>query len=124
MDQAYLESFVAGLCSGSDKVDHLDPPLRMMEVERIQKRFGFKFPTDLRALLEYALPVGKQWPNWREESSQELQKRLARPWDGIRFDVIHNGFWPPVWGSKPPDEPARLYLVNQMAESAPPLIPI
>ena len=36
------------------------------ELRLVEESFGFQFPPDLKALLMFALPTGKGWPNWRD----------------------------------------------------------
>ncbi len=75
IDTAYLENFAAAL-RNHEQVDRLDTGLSDSEIEAIQGRFGFTFPPDLRAVLQFAVPVGKQFPSWRNGSNQELISKL------------------------------------------------
>lgn len=106
-----------------------DQGLRDDEVLKIESRFGFQFPPDLRLLLQTALPVSPGFVHWRyalndEQESEQLRRRIAQPVEGILFDIKHNDFWFAGLGEKPaaPEEKtetARRYLVN-----CPKLIPI
>ena len=102
----------------------LDNGLTDAEISKVEGTFGFRFPPDLRELLQHALPVSPGFPNWRDEPESSLKDRLAGPVDGICFDVVHNDFWMEEWGSKPPDTPTALYIVRQAIAKVPVLIPI
>lgn len=94
------------------------------EVDQVQKRFGFRFPPDLRALLQYALPVSPEFPNWRDESEESLRRRLEWPRDGIFFDIEHNGFWLEEWGPQPGELSRALERAKHEIAKAPVLIPV
>ena len=64
----------------------LEPGLTDEEVERIENTFAFRFPPDLRALLQTALPVGAHFRDWRHAPQKELQERLNWPLEGMCFD--------------------------------------
>ena len=63
-----------------------DPGLTDLEVEATEEKFNFRFPPDLRAFLQTALPAGKSFPNWRSGDETEIQERLSQPLDGCLFD--------------------------------------
>jgi hypothetical protein len=94
------------------------------EIARAEKRFGFTFPDDLRALLMFALPAGLRFPNWRNLDDPELARSLSWPLEGIWFDVQNNQFWPSEWGAKPDNEAAAYEELRRRVTSAPRLIPI
>lgn len=72
------------------------------ELDEIEARFDFEFAADHRIFLGNGLPVGVQWPNWRDLSG-DLRDRLDRPIRGVMFDVEYNDFWHPGWGPRPLD---------------------
>src|SRR5436305_11101499 len=78
--------------------ERLDAGLDDSEIEAIQRRFGFTYPPDLRAVLRFAQPIGRHFPNWRGDSDEQLLVRLNAPLEGILFDVDHNGIWPAECG--------------------------
>lgn len=94
------------------------------EVSRVESIFTFRFPPDLRELLQYALPVSPRFPDWRNESGTSLKDRLDWPADGICFDIENNDFWWEEWGPKPLDTPSALNVARQAIAKAPVLIPI
>lgn len=106
-----------------------DQGLRDDEVLKIESRFGFQFPPDLRLLLQTALPVSPGFVHWRyalndEQEAERLRRWIAQPVEGIMYDIKHNDFWFSGWGEKPaaPEEKtetARRHLVN-----CPTLIPV
>jgi hypothetical protein len=122
IDTAYLETFAATLRSLLDV--RLDPGLTDSEVAAAEDRYGFVFPPDLRAVLQFALPVGDKFPDWRNGSEEDLMIRMDLPLHGILFDVEHGEIWPADWGPKPADEQGRFEKVKSLIDSAPRLIPI
>ncbi len=79
----------------------LAPGLTPAEISAVQGRHRFVFPPDLRRLLELALPVGDQWPDWRNGEPDMLKREVAWPTEGILFDVERAGFWHPDWPPRP-----------------------
>src|SRR4051794_40981771 len=65
----------------------LDSGLSDAEVERTEQQFDFRFPPDLRAFLQAALPRGAQFPDWRSGDAGRLRDWLDVPRRGILFDV-------------------------------------
>lgn len=101
-----------------------EPGLSRDEILAIEDSYGVRFPADLRAFLEYALPVSNGWVNWRGESPQVVQERLDWPSEGICFDIEHNGFWWEGWGPSPPSLAEACAVARHALASAPRLIPI
>ncbi len=101
-----------------------DDPLTDREIDQTEKTFGFRFPVDLRAFLQTALPVSPKFPDWRKASKDELRDRLGRPLEGVLFDVEHNRFWLREWGARPDDLQVALEHVRQRVAKAPKLIPV
>ena len=71
-------------------MERFDPGLTDAEIESVQRKCGLIFPPDLRAFLQFALPVGIQFPNWREGPDEELLRRLGWPLHSFWFDVQNN----------------------------------
>ena len=94
------------------------------EVERAESTFSFRFPPDLRAFLQTALPFGRQFPDWRSGDEAGLRDWLGRPLDGVLFDVEFNGFWLPEWGDRPAALDDALAAARRLVEAAPKLIPV
>lgn len=101
-----------------------DRGLADSEVEACEREFGIRFPPDLRDFLGCALPVSDRFPDWRNAARADLRAWLDLPVEGILFDVEHNGFWLPEWGSRPADFPAASRLVRALVAQAPKLIPV
>ena len=93
------------------------------EVVRAEGTFGFRFPPDLRAFLQSALPRGPDFPNWRSGNEAQLREWLDQPREGILFDIEH-GFWLPEWGERPAALADALEAGSNLVRSAPKLIPI
>jgi hypothetical protein len=105
------------------------PGLSDEEVGEVEMRFSFRFPPDLRFLLQHILPVsqgppGRSWVNWREEPEDAIRTRLDWPAEGICFDIEHNGFWMDEWGPRPANLEEAFLIARQEVEQAPTLIPI
>lgn len=108
MDRAYMEALVAAL---RGRVT-FEAGLTDAEVDAAERRYGIRFPPDLRALLQFALPVSAEFPNWRTGveggSTLTIEESLRWPAEGIAFDV-EQGRWNAAWGS---------------VEQAPKLVPV
>jgi len=101
------------------------------EVEAVQGRFGFRFPPDLRAFLQTALPIqisarsgNDAFPNWRDESPARTRARLHWPFEGIAFDIEQNAFWWKEWGPRPARLEDALAVARRHVNEAPMLIPV
>jgi hypothetical protein len=94
------------------------------EIAAVEKEFGFLFPPDLREFLSHALPVSVGWLDWRHEKRSEIKRRLEWPYEGICFDIQHNGFWLNSWGPKPATLLEAFAVARAAVDSAPRLIPI
>jgi len=94
------------------------------EVTAAESRYRFRFPPDLRALLQTALPNGEQFPNWRSGNEAALRDWLDLPRRGILFDVEHNGFWLEEWRPRPASLEQAQQIVNGLLAQAPRLIPV
>ncbi|OJT19145.1 hypothetical protein BO221_37225 [Archangium sp. Cb G35] len=102
-----------------------EPGLTDAEVAATEARFGFRFPPDLRAFLQTALPRGKNFPDWRSGGESALRDWLDRPRQGLLFDVQHNGIWlKEEWGPKPRTLDDALRVASERIAAAPKLIPI
>ena len=82
------------------------------------------FPSDLCELLAETLPVGRQFPDWRSRPREAMDGFRTNLIEGIHFDVLENGFWPPAWGERPSDASDSLEVVARYVNDAPALIPL
>jgi hypothetical protein len=121
MDPTYMEAVMATLRAKSVP---LERGLTDQEVSLTEDLFGFVFPPDLKALLQFALPVGEHFPDWRNGSKEKLRERLAWPSEGLRFDVEQNALWLPDWGPKPEALNEALAVARSEVAAAPILIPV
>lgn len=94
------------------------------EVAAAEGRFGFRFPPDLRAFLQTALPLGERFPNWRSGNEADLREWLDMPRQGILFDIEHNGFWLDEWRPRPVALADAKRAASELVAGAPKLIPI
>lgn len=101
-----------------------EPGLSDAEVAAVESRFGFRFPPDLRAFLQTALPRGEHFPDWRSGEEAALRQWLDIPREGVLFDVEHNGFWLPEWGTRPESLEQALHFASELVLAAPKLIPV
>lgn len=93
------------------------------ELATIEKAFAIQIPPDLGALLQYAVPAGDKFPDWRGPIDQ-IEKLLSWPLDGLLFDVERNNFWAPSWGPRPPELNEALAVARKAVASAPKLVPV
>lgn len=121
MDKGHWSELAALL-----QVGHLpfDPGLTNEEVEGVEKKFGFRFPPDLRDFLQTVMPVQIEFHDWRSKDEAELRKILNWPLEGCLFDVEHNVFWLPEWGPRPELLGDALKIATVKITEAPRLIPI
>lgn len=126
IDQLRGTAYQFGLITPGSPVHRIefDDGLTDAEAVATETRFSFRFPPDLRAFLQTALPRGPQFPDWRSGDESLLRDWLNRPRDGILFDVEHSGFWLEEWGPRPRSLEAAHRVVNELVTAAPKLIPI
>ena len=99
------------------------PGLTDKEVTRTEALYGFRFPPDLRQLLQYALPISEGFINWRDAKEEELGWRVEEPFLGL-LNAVENSFWVRHWGVQPERLADRLRLAQAHMRTAPRLIPI
>jgi hypothetical protein len=121
MDEVYLANLINEL---SQKGINFAPGLTDEEIAQVETTYNFRFPPDLKAFLQHTLPISKGFPNWREDSEQELRGRLDWPLDGILFDIEHNSFWMEDWGEKPSKLKDAFEIARKEVAKVPRLIPI
>jgi len=115
-----------GIINSNTKTHRIEfaPGLTDSEVHTVESRFGFRFPPDLRAFLQTALPRGPRFPDWRSGDHAELCEWLDLPRQGVLFDVEHNGFWLDEWGPRPINMRDTLAQATELIRAAPRLLPI
>lgn len=116
-----VEDVVARL---EDAGVRLDRGLTEADVKRVEKKFGFAFGPDHRALLRTALPLGDAWLNWRHATPAKIRERLQAPIEGVVFDVLHKDFWATAWGARPDDQKAAERTAREQLSAVPVLIPL
>lgn len=121
MDRNYLHSAVDHLRT---RGIHFAPGLTDRQLATVESMHGFRFPPDLRAFLEYALPTGERFPDWRDPESMLIRNALEWPSEGICFDIEHNGFWLAEWGQRPDSLEMAWGRAREAVRAAPFLIPI
>ncbi|MFI5527644.1 hypothetical protein ACIA8O_03705 [Kitasatospora sp. NPDC051853] len=103
----------------------LAPGLSERELDAVEERFGFRFAADHRMFLRAGLPLGRSWPDWRdEEAADKLRGRLGWPVEGTLFDVGHNSFWHPLWGERPEESEEAVRIAEAFLADAPQLVPV
>jgi hypothetical protein len=100
------------------------PGLSLSQLTAAENRVGCRFPPDLRWFLQIALPIGDDWPDWRDPDSPFIADRLDWPARGMAFDIEHNAFWWPAWGSRPVDLDEAIAVARAHLQTVPRLIPI
>jgi len=103
--------------------------LSAMEATRAEQRFGFVFPEDLRELLSHFLPVGEDFPNWRNLDDPLLLEMMDRPlegvWNTVRYPFENaGGIWNLSWGPRPTDLERATHHMRAVLARAPKLIQI
>ncbi len=101
-----------------------DIGLTNAEIATTEDRFALRFPPDLRAFLQTALPSGERFPNWRSGKEPALREWLDLPRQGILFDIEHNEFWLEEWGPRPQSVAGAKRVASELIAAAPKLIPI
>ncbi len=121
MDLRYIRSLI----------DHLDAQgilfergLTDDEVDEVESTYAFRFPPDLRKLLQQALPASERFPNWRRGPAAALRDSLDWPARSMLLDVREKNFWQPSWGPRPEDTQEAVAVVRSKLRAAPPLVPI
>jgi hypothetical protein len=100
------------------------PGLTRPELEHAQEEAGAAFPPDLVDFLAECLPVGRGFPDWKNNAASEMRDWRAWLLKGFVFDLEHNATWPDEWGARPDDPDARRARVAEILDDAPRLIPI
>jgi hypothetical protein len=93
------------------------------ELTAAEESFGFRFPPDLRELLARMIPVGEEFPDWRNHS-RELLDWLDEPIEAICDDVEDEAFWHAGWGERPADVDDAIEEARSLLTRQPQLIPI
>lgn len=101
-----------------------DKGLSDYEIEEIEARYKFRFPPDLKEFLQFALPVGEKWVDWRTNNEEEIKSRFDWSYEGICFDIEHNNFWLEEWGIQPTNLADAFEVAKTEIAKAPKLIPI
>ena len=126
VDQLRGAEYRFGLLTRDTPVHRIqfDAGLTDAEIAAAQTRFGFRFPPDLRAFLQTALPRGPRFPDWRCGEEPGIRELLELPRQGILFDIEHNQFWLEEWGPRPPSLDEACRIASELVAAAPKLIPI
>ena len=112
------------------------PGLTDAEFDRIENEFGFEFADDHRAFLAEKLPLNRPfvpepgvvhmwqrpWPDWRDPDS--VRDQLARPVEGVLFDVEHNKMWHKSWGERPAAMAEAIEVAREHLATVPQLVPV
>jgi hypothetical protein len=102
----------------------LGPGLTGDQLLQIEADFGFTFDKDHRELLSLATPLFDAWPNWLGGMTEQMQRALAWPIDGVLWDAHHNDFWPKAWGRKPKNASELDAAILKQLAHVPRLIPL
>jgi hypothetical protein len=95
-----------------------------VEIAATERKYGFRFPPDLRALLQTALLSEIGFPDWRSGNEDDLRAWLRWPAEGMCFDVEYSNFWLPEWGPRPAGLPDAFRICHEQVARAPVLIPL
>ena len=100
------------------------PGLTEAEIAGVEHEFGFSFADDHRAFLAERLPTGRGWPDWRDGDRDQLREKLARPVEGVLFDVAERGFWYEGWGRQPAGAGEAVTVARRFLMTVPRLVPV
>jgi hypothetical protein len=112
------------------------PGLTDNEIESIEHTCAFAFPPDLRAFLQYALPIEHQrgtstgrFPDWRGDLGEILsyvEMMTLGIADYLRgsYDLRGEIIWCDLWGERPSDIDQAVKRLRELIEQAPKLIPV
>jgi len=103
------------------------PGMSKLEIENIEQLCGIRFPDDLRALYQTAVPVGEEFYDWTDASPENvwyLKKMIGDPARSSIFDVENCKCWMDEWGEKPADYDTRQAILMEHLSAAPKMIPI
>ena len=111
------------------------PGLTDQEIHLAENRWNFRFPPDLRAFLQIALPAPREshhiehkaFPNWRSTDQEDIlyiQYRMNWPLDTILWDVEYNAYWMDGWGARPEDSEEARKITTHQIQNAARLIPV
>ena len=126
VEQLHGAAYQFGVVSANSPVYRVEfgAGLSDAEVAAAESRFALRFPPDLRAFLQTALPQGPQFPDWRAGDELALREWLDRPRQGVLLDIEQGGFWLAEGGPRPPSMAEALRLAGELIAAAPRLIPI
>ncbi|MFD7559734.1 hypothetical protein ACFV9E_35090 [Streptomyces sp. NPDC059835] len=103
----------------------IGPGLDERELDAVEARFDFAFSADHRVFLAAGLPHGSPgWPDWRDGDPEDLAEWLARPVEGVLFDVERNGFWHPAWPPRQAITSHPLEVARRELATVPQLVPV
>ncbi len=128
MNPVDLDTLIAQLASWGII---LESGLSNYEINQIEQEGEFRFPPDLRLLLQRVLPIEdnrgyRNFPNWRAEGGKLIEKHQEFLLDGIIFDVTQQKipYWLETWGEMPTNMDDAVEIVKQLFSAAPRLIPV
>ena len=101
--------------------------MRESEIAATQDFYEIVFPPDLKNLLMSFMPIGENFYEWNDYSSQNVEyikSMLYWPIHGVLFDVERNNLWLKAWGGKPNKLNRQIEHVRKYMERVPKLIPI
>ena len=104
----------------------LEKGLTQEEIELAEKIYDIKFPKSLSEFLMTALPVSKDFYNWRnmEESNVRFIKQMIELPKMNIYNEADEIYWNDEWGEEPENIIEFITLVREKLVNAPKLIPI
>lgn len=108
---------------------YFDSGLTNDEVSKVEIKFDFKFPPDLKLFLQTGLPISENFVNWRfglksKDEANKINSRLEWPLEGMLFDIRFNEYWGESWEEKPIKYQKKVLIAKRHYKTYPKLIPI
>ena len=98
-------------------------------IKRIEKVYKITFPERLKEFYKIGVPVptcNESFPAWTDFQKKNVQKiydKINKPISSLKLAVM-KGYWVAEWGMRPNDPVCLERKYDQIAKSAPILIPI
>lgn len=94
------------------------------ELDAIEGKLGFRFPNDMRFLLENLHDPKQVFFPWKNFKLKSYKKSIEWILSGIEFDIEHNSTWLSRWGERPSNLKDAKAIMREDFANWPRLVPI